>query len=136
MMANTIVRDSTGRVFSDLEDAVLDVFADDLIELSRDIDLELILQNPVDTGASAAHWFWSTDNQDPDGSYTFDPGQTSRPLNKSTQAIRKSQIKQGKNVYLHNPAPYIDLLNNGSSSQAPAKFIENIIDSKILQYYG
>lgn len=76
---------------------------------------------PVDTGHARANWQVSVDSpltnelaaEDKTGMVTINKG----------KAIAE-QRKQGQTIYITNNTPYIGELNQGSSAQAPAEFVQ------------
>jgi hypothetical protein len=85
----------------------------------------LIKSTPVDTGRARGNWFTSLTS----------PIRKIEPERKSATAVSdgSKKIDQAKNidypsVTLSNNLPYIERLNSGHSKQAPAKFVEQIID--------
>lgn len=51
-------------------------------------------------------------------------------------ALAKAYKLTNGSVYISNPVPYIVPLNNGSSSQAPARFVERAIEATIRSFDG
>lgn len=97
--------------------------------------------NPVDTGFSRAGWIPST--QAPA------PGPSTRPTVRSdaealaarlfakhsdaARAIRDGYKLQSGAVYIVNNVGYVIYLNQGTSAQAPAMFIERAIQTAIAE---
>lgn len=84
---------------------------------------------PVETGKAAANWRPTTG--EPDGEFISDV-RTAR----EAQAAGKGDVvgyklTDGKTV-VENNAPYIELLNKGSSDREPAGFVERAIDVALL----
>ena len=81
----------------------------------------LVLSTPVDTGRARANWITSVgipiteDIEDNDVS-----GSATIARNNTTIRAQKS----GQTIYISNNLPYIGKLNEGSSAQAPANFVE------------
>lgn len=84
---------------------------------------------PVDTGQASGNW--KTSIGGPDTSFT--PGPSS-PIQSYQDAHRVlGSLAMGQDVHITNNVPYIALLNNGYSNQAPSLFVETSIVSAIAQ---
>lgn len=115
-------------------------FADDLSiddELTTEINKEartvalkalrnIVLATPVDTGRARGNWRVGV-NSDP-------RDEIGRKSKKGSIAIRTGQSEiasaKGKglvDIVIANNLPYIERLNDGSSEQAPGKFVEKAI---------
>jgi len=79
------------------------------------VDAELVNMTPVDTGRARSNWNPSLNV--PDGTIR-EPGQK-----KSIDPIA-SAYKITDTILISNNLPYIKPLNNGSSKQAPAGFVD------------
>ena len=96
--------------------------ADKTDKLGRAIGLEVLRRvtnrTPVDTGRAKGNWntsvnranFNTTDNQDKSGSSTLSRGKS---------AMNGFRLGQGQTLYIANGLPYIERLEQGSSTQAP-----------------
>jgi hypothetical protein len=99
--------------------------------MALDIHKGLVEQTPVDTGWARANWIPSV----------------SRPVNKpagspenvdvATSAAESGAVEvagwtldKGP-IFISNNVPYISPLNNGSSSQAPAGFVEKTVQEEV-----
>ena len=97
-----------------------------IIKLTLDIIANLVDVNPVDTGWSRANWVPSI------GSPTDDPvgmrGAAGVAEAASAQAAGRAAVLGYKlprgRVFISNHVPYIQDLNDGSSQQAPAGFVQ------------
>ena len=121
---------------------------DDLIkeateEVVRRVQLRsmqtLTSATPVDTGFARAGWTPSlgspvVDRLDRPSDRVDAQSQASqrRAQNqaRAQQIASTYKLSQGR-VFINNPVPYVTFLNEGSSAQAPAKFIERAIDTAI-----
>lgn len=77
----------------------------------------LMISTPVDTGRTRANWRVTASGQVPelpDGSYARPP----LPV-----------VPRFNELYIINPQRHIQYLNGGSSSQAPALFIEHAMEA-------
>lgn len=88
------------------------------------INQAVVLATPVDTGRARANWQVgigepveeTTTETDPSGGAT---------VSRNNQVI--GQSTPGQDIHLSNNLDYIEALNNGSSSQAPAGFVEEAV---------
>lgn len=89
-------------------------------DVAEEIGRVLVPATPVDTGFARANWrpalnappLIPVTRNDPTGSATI-----------SRIAVVARQYRVGDTFYLTNNAPYISLLNRGSSPQATAGFV-------------
>lgn len=75
---------------------------------------------PVDTGHARANWIASI------GSPNTVEAQDGSLAAAGNALVAAYKLNQGK-LYLSNVVPYIRQLNNGSSTQAPALFVESCV---------
>lgn len=92
---------------------------------------------PVDTGWARANWIPSvgTPVNAPAGTRAdAEAGKidTNAVPQGVSQVLSYSSIKLG-NIYISNNVPYIELLNAGTSQQAPPMFVEMAIEKAITQ---
>lgn len=98
-----------------------------------DIDRQLMLVTPVDTGRARAGWIPLVSNTPPD--YVPDEETFKGRKNVSPPPIPGlRKIKLGEKIYVSNNVPYVIFLDQGHSKQAPAGFIDATID-RVLQDY-
>ncbi len=99
------------------------------------IDQALVTGTPVDTGRARSNWVvglgLSTRAID-----AYVPGEEGSTAGANAQAA----LKQAKDfldgtdasvIYISNNLPYIQYLNEGSSSQAPAGFVEAAVEAGV-----
>jgi len=92
------------------------------------IDQVVTLATPVDTGRARANWRvgidapvqGTTEDTDKNGQATL---QAAKDKINSTDS--------GEDIFISNSLPYIGKLNDGSSAQAPAGFVEKAIQKGI-----
>lgn len=82
----------------------------------------LITDTPKKTNQAAANWQAAVGVL-PD----FKPGYTDIPGARDAARAAINSRKTGDYIYISNAAPYISLLNQGSSQQAPAMFVEKAL---------
>ena len=88
----------------------------------------LILASPVDTGWSRMHWIVSYNN--PDRDY---PGYYPSGTPPNTYPIPQPNTQDPgvfPEIYISNRVPYIERLNEGWSTQAPALYVESAVDAE------
>jgi hypothetical protein len=114
------------------------------IEVARAVHEKLIEATPVDTGAAMSNWPVSLDApiaetnpphaMSPRGAmiadewtHAVDPETTraaNLPMSQEQREAVLTDTKPGDVVFIANNLPYIKRLNAGSSTQAPAGFVE------------
>lgn len=98
------------------------------------IDQTVVLATPVDTGRARSNWIVSTGG--PSGS-TQEPYAAGSGLGRGESGNAAGAIAQGRraiaaktkrqDIYIQNNLPYIGRLNDGSSAQAPANFVQKAV---------
>jgi hypothetical protein len=90
---------------------------------------EVVLATPVDTGRARSNWLVTlggpSDDQVGDETWVSFPS----PQQTIDQANVEVAARQpnGQDVYITNNVPYISRLNEGSSAQAPAGFVQQAV---------
>lgn len=99
------------------------------VELAVNITAELIATTPVDTGWARANWVPNLG-----GPYTGNATPPAQASDADTltqdgglSSILAFKLSDGA-IFVSNRVPYIAALNGGSSTQAPAGFVEAAID--------
>ena len=105
----------------------LQAFTERLVKrLALNVNAELIEATPVLTGWAQANWV-------PNIGSPFEGTAGERPADQNTNPDRGPQsrgiasiitYRLGPEIHQTNNVPYIELLNAGSSSQAPAAFVQ------------
>lgn len=98
-------------------------------KIALDVQADLVASTPVDTGRARSNWLPSinrirTDTTESTG---------------GSISINFSGYNLGDKIYLTNNLPYIKRLNEGSSKQAPAGFVDDAIlraKNKVKQVIG
>lgn len=99
--------------------------------VTLEIHAVLTEDTPLDTGWARANWVPAVGR--PGDSSSEQTGQTSGAQAKATAglvAVAGYKLKQGI-VHVTNNVPYIEVLNSGSSKQAPADFVPRAIEKGI-----
>ena len=99
-------------------------------QLGRAVGLELgsriIKMTPVDTGRAQCNW--NSSIGDPDPTVTEQAVRGGGPaLNRLAATVGEFQLSEGKSFYLTNGLPYIEPLNEGTSTQAPKGWIQEAV---------
>lgn len=96
-------------------------------KLAFDLFADIVADTPIDTGRAMNNWNISVGT--PDRSITEESGSDGSIKGaKQGQAVATlANVPFGSTVWISNSLPYIVSLNEGSSDQAPANFVENNI---------
>ncbi len=89
---------------------------------------DLVDATPVDTGWARANWVPGL------GTPSSDPVGTPEAIDSGAQSAGSSAVlsyRFGQLAYIANNTPYIGALNAGHSPQAPAGFVDTIVDQNI-----
>jgi len=111
--------------------SILDDIEEDLNEEVRIVALNLLngltLRTPVDSGRARGNWNVSP-SESPNRS--VDESRRADQARAEGTATINSVISQGDfpTITISNNLPYIEKLNDGSSLQAPKKFVEMVIN--------
>ena len=93
------------------------------------IDQAVVLATPVDTGRARSNWLVSVGNPNLSMITAYYPGSAgSTGSNNVSAALTQAQnavggYRTGETIYISNNLPYIQMLNSGSSRQAPADYV-------------
>lgn len=113
----------------------LEGFTEKLIKrLALNVTANLVEDTPVDTGWARANWVpqIGAPRSTPSGTRPTDGGRAST----ADQAAGQASVlgyKLGPKIHISNNVPYIKKLNAGSSSQAPAAFVQAAILRAVKQ---
>jgi hypothetical protein len=106
--------------------------ADSVKKLVTDITADLIEQTPVETGWARANWIPGLDQ--PEGT---EPVGDETSVDEGAQQQGIAEIITGytidKDAFIFNNVPYIERLNDGQSPQAPAGFVDSIIEKRVSE---
>lgn len=100
-------------------------------------DQAVVMATPVDTGRARSNWISEANNSSEQIIEAYTPGEqgntaaanTQSALDQAEQVI--SGYRAGDSLHLTNNLPYIQALNDGSSAQAPANFVEIAIQTAV-----
>ena len=117
----------TGRIIEDLDAFILKLIKD----LTQNLVNQLFDKTPVDTGFARTNWVptigapfeGTAGNREEAEAGILNPGPQEDGLN---AIVHEYLLTQGK-IYITNNVEYIVFLNEGSSRQAPAAFVQRTI---------
>ncbi len=100
-------------------------------------DQAVVMATPVDTGRARSNWIAGLDAPAGEARTAYAPGKegsTSGPntqaaLDQASEAIAGYDGEVNSEVHLTNNLPYIGVLNDGSSAQAPAGFVQSAVQA-------
>jgi len=95
------------------------------------IDQTLVTSTPVDTGRARSNWIVSLGT--PSGE-TVGPTSEQAALSRAQQEIERRV--RGQAIHITNNLPYIGRLNEGSSAQAPAGFVQAAVQQGVASIRG
>lgn len=99
--------------------------ADEVVrETALVVDQAVVLATPVDTGRARGNWQVGIDTAVTDARDVLDPSGAGTI---AEGAARVAGRRSGQTIFISNNVPYIGRLNEGSSSQAPAMFVEQAV---------
>ncbi len=107
--------------------ASLTNFSEDLIkQLVIETTAEVVKATPVDTGWARANWIPSIGESFESTSGSKQAVTSSRQEAGVADVLANYSLKRG-NLFITNNVPYITMLNEGSSAQAPSGFVQQSI---------
>lgn len=102
------------------------------------VDTAVVMQTPVDTGRARANWQVSIGGEEGPGGVLPAPASpgagAEEALGKGRSAIM--QYQGSGTIHITNNLPYIKRLDEGSSKQAPAGFVEKAIVAGVAAAQG
>ena len=101
-------------------------------DVAMAVDEEIVRSTPVDTGRARANW-QLTLNEPAQGVLYPQPQKPPTPESGAERSLAEArdvlaEYRTGDTVYITNRLPYISRLNEGSSKQAPALFVERGVE--------
>ena len=115
--------------------------AEEVRELALRVDSKVVLETPVDEGRARANWITSLNRA---SNETVEPtgGQDAEPPGGGPNAQKSidqglavaAQYQFGQSIFISNNLPYIVKLNEGSSTQAPAGFVEAAVQDGVQAF--
>lgn len=107
--------------------------ADEIVrKVALAADQTIVMATPVDTGRARANWQVGIGNA-PSGTVDYAGGaggSISYAIGAAKSVVTTYKGQPG-GIWLVNNLPYIQRLNEGWSAQAPAKFVEQAIDTAV-----
>lgn len=115
---------TTLSIFAQEMDKLAGIVETNVVKLHRAVAEEVVEfvanATPVKTGQAAGNW--QTTINTPSSSWTAGNSSAAEAIAQAREALTSLAI--GQTVYISNNVPYIVELNQGSSAQAPAGFVE------------
>jgi hypothetical protein len=106
-------------------------------EVALIADRELVLQTPVDTGRARSNWIVTIGRPSTEVISPYSPGSKGSSGSENANAaiaqgsLVIAQRRSGEDISISNNVPYIGLLNQGSSAQAPAQFVQAAVQRAV-----
>lgn len=100
------------------------------------VDATVVMATPVDTGRARSNWIVELGEP---ASGTIEPlAEGNAAARASIEAAKKviATYKGGVDIHLTNNLSYISALNDGTSAQAPAGFVQTAIHDGVAQIRG
>lgn len=91
------------------------------------VDKHIVLATPVDTGRARANWQVGVNQEKTDIVESTDKSGM-QSISKGSSDIAKAKSPNDV-IYITNNLPYIQRLNEGHSSQAPAGFVDKAVQA-------
>jgi len=118
--------------FNKLGERIMTGVEKSMVQLTLDINAEVIEGTPVDTGWARANWIPGV------GSFENEPigdrdNISHAEQNSGIGEVLRYKIERGP-IYITNNVPYINELNQGHSAQAPANFVEKAIQRSVNKF--
>lgn len=88
------------------------------------VDEDLVNKTPVDKGRARSNWFASINTP------STEQTDSTTPQTDSNVSIY-DQFTLGRKIFITNNLPYIVPLNNGTSQQAPAAFVDDAVAKQV-----
>lgn len=103
------------------------------------VDQAVVMATPVDTGRARANWIVSLGQAGGTVIEAYAPGEGGNTAGANTQAalaqggsvIAGYQGGRNHQIHITNNLPYIQRLNDGWSTQAPANFVERAVQDGV-----
>ena len=102
-----------------------------MIAVAMNLTAELRERTPIDTGWARSNWI-PTVISPAEGTVGSRESVTYGAQNAGIASLAGYMSSMGP-IYITNRVPYLPRLNNGSSSQAPARFVEAAVDRVLAQ---
>ncbi len=119
---------------------LLDDFTERLVtKLTLDVTANLIETTPVDTGWARANWVPNLSRPFVEDLGSVTPSAQAAAGKRAQQQAAIGQFAAGGYrleagpVYVSNNVPYISILNDGSSAQAPSGFVQRAISKAVTR---
>lgn len=102
------------------------------------VDQNVVLATPVDTGRARSNWIVSVSSPETNEIDPYQPGEqlgvgeSGNAQSAINQALGQIAVrKNNQDIFIQNNVEYVKYLNEGSSKQAPANFVQLAIANAI-----
>lgn len=99
-----------------------------VIQTAVAVQQTVVLATPVDTGRARGNWQLNVGSRITDEIERLDQGGSATIAENATKAVTR---REGQNIFISNNVNYIGFLNEGSSAQAPAGFVEMAVQAAV-----
>lgn len=107
--------------------------SDAAVEVAKTILADVTVRTPVDTSKAASNWQASISEPVNSEIDAYNPGVAGSTAQSSVDEAYRAGVsvmqakKSGESIFISNVTQYIEYLNRGSSTQAPAGFVERAV---------
>jgi hypothetical protein len=111
-------------------------------KIALQVLLNILQSTPVDTGMAISNWILSLSDPSDEQIPPYSPGSKGSTRQRNIGAAYNTaqagiQDRTPKQIiYITNSLPYIGLLNDGSSSQAPSGFVQSAVLNAVRSTSG
>ncbi|MGI4260847.1 hypothetical protein ACR2VJ_27540 [Klebsiella pneumoniae] len=118
------------QIVAEMNESISTHVAEIALEIHADLVENPPTGTPIDTGWASVNW-WMKTGSAPTGNDGPSGNVASRQAGQQAgiAELASYRIGSGQSVWITNGVPYIGRLNDGSSQQAPAGFVETAIKS-------
>lgn len=108
--------------------------------VAREVDAAVVQSTPVDTGHARSNWIVQLNsaateeisNVDQSGKVSSFERSGLGAISRGEQVIGRFNVQRDMSIHISNNVPYIEQLNAGSSTQAPAGFVQQAIANGVF----
>jgi hypothetical protein len=114
----------------DFQGDVEEILDNSIRKIALDVDQNLVLGTPVDTGRAKANWQTSINilkNNQIDWDKSTAGAAEQRAIQEAQTVL--AQMPKFPVVWIQNNLDYIERLNDGSSTQAPSGFVDTAVEA-------
>lgn len=97
------------------------------------VDAVVVPRTPVDSGRARSNWLVEIDRPAEGVVESYGENAAQASMNAAAGRVAQFDATRHTEVHITNNLPYINALNDGSSQQAPANFVEESIMAGVRQ---